>query len=73
MTINGSVKLNFENAPELKDSINLEYAQKQALKRPNKKTDSGENARISQTAQFETEMPMAEMQQATNPAAYKSY
>lgn len=47
MTINGSVKLNFENAPELKDSINQEYAMKQALKRTNKKSDSGEQARIS--------------------------
>ena len=34
MTINGSVKLNFENAPELKDSINKQYAYKQSLKRP---------------------------------------
>ena len=47
MTINGSVKLNFENAPELKESINLMYASKQALKRSFKKGENAENARVS--------------------------
>lgn len=60
MTINGSVKLNFENAPELKDSINKQYAYKQSLKRP--RQSNGEN-RVSQTAQFETEMPMGQLQE----------